>query len=143
MAGFKATAVISKMSYDFSGIAVDDEEVGAMLDKAKGVTPEPSGAQVRHFQQRQKEILGLAPDTPIADLNLAMQAKTEDELLEMDEDIMDIVAEVTSGKPSRDVLAALPFRVREAYYGHIVGELSNFLAGNATIRRSLATVPNG
>lgn len=134
MAGFKATQVISKMSYDFTGIPLADEDVAKVLDGARGVTPEPSGAQVRQFQISMREVLGLPPNTPQAEIILAINAKSKDELLDLDEDFMDIVAEVTSGSPSREILAALPFRIREAYYGYIYGELSNFLAGSATTR---------
>lgn len=137
MAGFKASAAISKMTYDFSGIAVDDEDVQAILDgpEGKGTTPEPSGPQVRHFQAEQRKVLGLAADTPQEDVNKHMLSLSEDEFIDLDDDILNIVADVTGGKPSRQALEALPFRVRESYYGYIIGELTNFLAGPGTTRR--------
>lgn len=143
MSGFKASQAVSKMSYDFTGIEVADEDTAALLAKAKGVTPEPSPAQVRHFHATQRELLNLSPDTTQEEVVRAMAAKTEDQLLDMDEDIMDMMAEVTSGKPSRDLLAALPFRVREAYYGYLMGELANFLATSGTTRNLRAVGSSG
>lgn len=135
MAGFKATTVVSKMSYDFTGIPLADQDVAKVLDAAKGVTPEPSGEQVRQFQIAMRSVLGLPQETPQAEILATINAKSKDELLDLDEDFMDIVSEVTSGMPSREILAALPFRIREAYYGYIYGEMTNFLAGSATTPR--------
>lgn len=137
MAGFKATTVVSKMSYDFSGLEIVDEDVAELLNGklGKGITPEPSGEQVRHFQAEQRKLLGLAIDTPQAEVNRRMLEMTEEDFLELDDKIGDIIADVVSDRPSRDVIAALPFRIREAYYGYVIGELTNFLGGSATTPR--------
>jgi hypothetical protein len=143
VAGFKASAAISTLSYDFTGIEVADDEAQALLDQAKGTTPEPSGRQVRHFQARQRELLGLTPDASPEDVTKRMAEMTEDDFLGIDDDAVDMVSEVTSGRPSREELAALPFRVREAYYGWIIGELNSPTTGSGTSsRRSLAPVKN-
>jgi len=132
MAGFKATAAVSGLSYDFSGVEVADDDDAELLDKAKGTTPEPSYAQVRHMQAA----------TAPAEINRAMARMDEDELLERDGAIAEIIAGVTSGKPSLEEITALPFRVREAYVGWICGELNNPTAGTGSTRRSLVPVKN-
>lgn len=142
MAGFKATAAVSGLSYDFSGVEVADDDDAELLDKAKGTTPEPSYAQVRHMQAELKELLGLAAATDPAEINRAMARMDEDELLERDTAIAEIIAGVTSGKPSLEEITALPFRVREAYVGWICGELNNPTVGTGSTRRSLAPVKN-
>jgi hypothetical protein len=142
MAGFKATAAVSGLSYDFTGLEVLDDDAADLLDKAKGTTPEPSYQQVRHMQAAIKTLLGLDPDVDPAEINKEMARMSEDDLLERDEEFTDIIAGVTSGRPSRDEIAALPFRVREAYIGWVCGELNNPTAGTGSTRRSLAPVRN-
>ncbi len=143
MAGFKASERVSGLSYDFRGVEVDDPDNQALLDGAKGTTPEPSSRQVRTMQARQREILGLGPDTTPEEANKALASKTEDEWFELDDEVLDMIADVTSGRPSRDELAALPFRAREAYYGWILGELNNPSVGaSGSTRRALAPVKN-
>lgn len=142
MAGFKATQAVSGLSYDFTGLEVQDDETAELLDGAKGTTPEPSYQQVRHMQTRLKELLGLDGDADVAEINRAMARLSEAELLERDDDIADIIAGVTSGRPSIEEIAALPFRVREAYVGWICGELNNPTVGTGSTRRSLAPVRN-
>jgi hypothetical protein len=142
MAGFKATAAVSGLSYDFTGLEVLDDDAADLLDKAKGTTPEPSYQQVRHMQAAIKTLLGLDPDVDPAEINKEMARMSEEDLLERDEEFTDIIAGVTSGRPSRDEIAALPFRVREAYIGWVCGELNNPTAGTGSTRRSLAPVRN-
>lgn len=136
MAGFKASQAVSKMAFDFSGLEIEDDKAAELLNgpEGKGVTPEPSGEQVRHFQARQRDILGLPPDTPQAEVNKRMMAMTETEFLELDSKIIEIVTDVVSERPSFEVISALPFRIREAYYGYVIGELTNFLGGLGTTR---------
>jgi hypothetical protein len=142
MAGFKATNAVSGLSYDFTGLEVLDDDAADLLDGAKGTTPEPSYQQVRHMQARLKELLGLDGDVDPVEINRAMARMSEDELLARDDDIADIIAGVTSGRPSIEEITALPFRVREAYVGWICGELNNPTAGTGSTRRSLAPVRN-
>lgn len=143
MSGFKASERVSGLSYDFRGVEVDDINDQTLLDDARGTTPEPSSRQVRTMQACQREILGLGPDTTPEDMNKALAGKSEAEWFELDDEVLDMIADVTSGRPSRDELAALPFRAREAYYGWILGELNNPSAGaSGTTRRALAPVKN-
>lgn len=142
MAGFKATQAVSGLSYDFTGLEVQDDDAADLLDKCKGTTPEPSYQQVRHMQSRFKALLGLDGDVDPVEINKAMARMSEDELLERDDEIAEIISGVTSGRPSIDEISALPFRVREAYVGWICGELNNPTAGTGSSRRSLAPVKN-
>lgn len=141
MAGFKATEAVSALTYDFRGIAVADDEAAELLEKAHGTTPEPSVEQFRRFQAAQREMLGVPPGTPQEEVNATLSTMSVDELREMDEEFLDMIAEVTSGAPSREELAALPFRTRQRYYGFLIGELDSPTTGTATpSRRSLVPV---
>jgi hypothetical protein len=143
MAGFNARQAVSALSYDFTGIEVADDDAADLLAAAKGTTPEPSQKQVRHLQAVQRDLLGLPPDTTPVEANKVMAAMSEDELDDLDEQVTDMIAEVTNGKPSREELEALPFRVRQAYHGWLLGELANPSGGTSTgTRRSLAPVKN-
>ena len=141
MAGFKASEAISTLNYDFTGFTVADERDAELLAKAKGTTPEPSGRQIRHFYAQQQKLFGLEPGATPQEIQDVVSKMTEDELHEMDEEIMDLMSAVTSGSPSREVLEALPFRIREMYYGWLLGELANPTIGtNGTSRRSLVPI---
>lgn len=137
MGGFKAREVVSALEYDFAGIKANTPEDQELLDAARGVTPEPSTMQVRRMNTRQKALLGLPADATVKDTLDALATKSEEELLEIDEEQLDIVADITSGEPSRDELAALPWRHRQGYYGWLLGELNNPSVGTASTRRSV------
>lgn len=142
MAGFKATQAVSGLSYDFTGLEVQDDDAAELLDKCKGTTPEPSYQQVRHMQSRFKQMLGIGDEVDPVEINKAMARMSEAELLDRDDEIAEIIAGVTSGSPSIEEIQALPYRVREAYVGWICGELNNPTAGTGSTRRSLAPVKN-
>jgi hypothetical protein len=138
MAGFKATEAVSALTYDFRGFAVADEDAAELLKEAHGTTPEPSVEQFRRLQAAQRELLGLQPGASQEEVNASLAGMSVDEMREMDEEMLDIVADVTSGAPSRDELAALPFRIRQRYYGFLFGELDSPTTGTAPpARRSL------
>lgn len=141
MSGFKASERISSLSYDFRGITVADDDAQELLDGARGVTPEPSPRQVRHMQARQREVLGLSPDTTPEEANKVMAGKDEAEWNDIDDDVLDMIAELTNGSPSREELAVLPFRVQQSYYGWLLGELNSPSIGTSgSTRPSLAPV---
>lgn len=143
MGGFKAVERVSALTYDFRGITVADPDAQDILDQAHGSTPEPSSHAVRRMQARQREALGMAPDTSQEEVNRALASKTEDEWRELDDEFTDMISEVCAGRPSRAELVALPYRVRESFYGWILGELNNPTDGtSAGTRRSLAPVKN-
>ncbi len=137
MAGFKAREVVSGLDYDFGGITANDDDTQKVLDSARGVIPEPSTLQVRRMNSRQKDLLELPADATVQDTLDALATKTEEELLEIDEQQLDIIADITSGSPSREELAALPWRHRQAFYGWLLGELNNPTAGTTSTRRSV------
>lgn len=143
MTGFVASERISALKYDFRSIEAADDDAQELLDQAKGVTPEPSTRQVRHMQARQREILGLSQDTSVEEANRVLAGLDEDAWNEVDDDVLDMVAEVTNGRPSREEIAALPFRYQQGYYGWLLGELNSPSIGTSnSTRRSLAPVKN-
>lgn len=137
MGGFKAREKVSGLEYDFTGITVADKSDQDLLDEAVGVIPEPSTYGVRRMNGRLNDMLGLAPDATLQERMEALSSKTEAEMHEVDDEQLDIIAEITDGSPSREELAALPFRHRVAFYGWILGELNNPSAGTTSTRRSV------
>ena len=137
MAGFKAAEKVSGLDYDFSGIVVADADAQDLLDHAHGVIPEPSTQATRRLTARQNDLLGLPPDATPQDRLDALAAKSEEEMLEIDDQQLDIIAELTAGQPSREEIAALPFRHRQAFYGWLLGELNNPSVGTTSTRRSV------
>lgn len=135
MAGFKARERVSGLEYDLSGITVADDDAQALLDSAKGVIPEPSTYAVRRMNGRLNDLLGLEADATMEQRLEALASKTEDEMHEIDDEQLDIIAEIANGSPSREELEALPFRHRQAFYGWLIGEMANPTAGTTSTRR--------
>lgn len=137
MGGFKAREKVSGLEYDFSGITVAADGDQELLDEAKGVIPEPSTYGVRRMNGRLNDLLGLDADASMEQRLNALASKSEAEMHDIDTEQLDIIAEITSGCPSAQELAALPFRHRQAFYGWLIGELANPSAGTTSTRRSV------
>lgn len=99
-----------------------------------GTVPEPSDAAIaRLFRRVQEEV---AREVEKFGVDLEEKATTPEALIEMmgaidEEDILNtatlmtnIFAELCAGMPTEDQLAALPFRVRNAFFGWLMGELN-------------------
>jgi len=156
--GFKASEAVSPLEYDFHP-HVD----------AKGVTPEPSTDQIVQLQVAQKaalEKLGIDTDEVDNDDQGNMQSLmdmmaglSEEQLYEIQDEQADAVAEVcgaergetdadggvywSGGNPSRDEIIALPFRIRQAYFGWLMGQLFDPESAAAGTRPSLKAVRGG
>lgn len=99
---------------------------------AKGSVPEPTSDQVAQFYtdlQNNYELVldaerlaGYDLSTP-GDLMRLGATLTYDETRALYDHNLDTYAKVCSGKPSRDELAALPHRSRQAFYGAVAGWL--------------------
>lgn len=135
--GFKAKDAVAKLDFDFGY-----EDPTGWVDGPKGVTPEPSVAQVRHFRYRLRELSG-ATSEDREELEKALAEMSEEEFAARDEEFLDEIAAVTSGQPSREDIAALPHRLQQAYIGSLVGDLFTPEAHAGGTRPSLGLVKTG
>lgn len=115
MGGFVAGDAVEPLSFDFSA-----------FDGPCGTTPEPSQAQhaayLRMVIETAKEATGEDFDSGV-DAAVALSHLNPDQLEQNHQRLLDGLADLTSGEPSRDVLAALPMRVLQAYVGFLSREL--------------------
>lgn len=127
---FKAEDAVEPLSYSF-----------APYHDSKGTVPEPTDDQVAAFYGdlgRQLE-LALGPERmagvdvtdPIAVGGVFMSLTTDDHK-KMYEQLLDLHAAVCSDSPGREVLEALPFRLRRAWYGAVQGWLRPEVSTPAT-----------
>jgi hypothetical protein len=146
--GFKASEAVEALDFDFSGISLADENAAQILENAKGTVPEPTQRQLTHFFHRLTELAASAdvpdiPDDPSPQQVLAVLGSMSDEQLEQqNEQVIQIFAELCSGSPSAEQLAALPHRVRQAFIGWLSEKLANPPKLHPATRPS-AAVPNG
>lgn len=124
MAGFNAATAVEAMDYDFTAFG-----------GRKGAIPEPSTGQVKEFFKALQAIAaevrpmmdkaakankGELDEADIAELMSMM----DDDLVEKQQDkIIDAVAELCGGSPSRDEIAKLPYRVLGAFNAWIGREI--------------------
>lgn len=99
---------------------------------SKGTVPEPSSDQVAQFYtDLQTGFEAVLPADRVADYDLSSPTDllklnlslTVDETKALYDRHLDTYAAVCQGTPSRDDLEALPFRLRQAFYGALVGWL--------------------
>lgn len=113
MAGFVSSQQIEPLAYDF-------EEHGP-----SGVTPEPTQGTLTRFLGRLKEVTGdvgiESPDELAAALDTFDEAKLE----EVNGQMVDAVADLCQGHPTRDEIVALPVRIQQAWTGWLLGQLTD------------------
>lgn len=123
MPAFKATEAAEALDYDFRPFY--DEQ---------GAVAEPSDDQVSEFYAAMTSTIkdGLGEDDPrllgvdltdpeqVGKLYLKL---TADDHRKMYARMLEVHAAVTGDKPSREALEALPYRVRQAWYGAVQGWL--------------------
>lgn len=118
---------------------------------AKGAVPEPTDKQVQAFYARLgnglRDVTGEDLDVtdPVA-VAKVMANVTEEQLGKMSDAMLDAHAEVcgakydpatqswSGGHPTREQIEQLPYRVRQAFYGHLQGWLNPEASGPATRR---------
>jgi hypothetical protein len=101
----------------------------------KGIVPEPTRAQVNNLMKAVTMAFkdaGLAPNTEEGEVLSPDQVadtmnKVEDpEMFEkLTTVLLDCLAEVCGGSPSREVLEALPYRPFQGFFGYLIGNLTN------------------
>jgi hypothetical protein len=142
MAGFDAGSIVEPMNWDFS-----------KFGGGSGTVPEPSDAEVERFLKKYQVLVTQTLRT--AELNAAQQlddaiskaaGTDESRLLTLQESIsvmsqidsgelasssdavdalVDLFASICKGSPSKEQLMSLPHRIRAAFYGWLMGQLTN------------------
>lgn len=121
MTKFKATEAVEPLDYDMRP-----------YDDAQGTVPEPSNSLVAEFYSKLgktlEEALGedrtadvdMTVPEEVGKLFMTLGAEDHEAMYEQ---LLDLYAKVCGGSPSRDTLAALPYRLRQAFYGAVQGWL--------------------
>jgi hypothetical protein len=161
MSGFDAGNVVLAMDWDFS-------KFGA----GKGTVPEPSDVKIERFLRKYRVIANQAlnaagsaivleddpkllqdeegnPKIPtLADAIAVMkQIDLEDDgtmqSRQVAEQMLDLFDWFCDGKPGRGQLQQLPNRIRAAFYGWVVGQVTNPDFGPAADTKPLLNLVNG
>lgn len=118
--GFDASTAVEPLDYDFTHFASRDP----VLADAKGVIDEPSDEAVQKMQRQFAEATKAFRDAssgdgpPLAELDRDVFEASETAILEA-------VAEVCNGSPSREQLAALPYRHKRRFLTWLQRQLMN------------------
>lgn len=126
MAGFVAAEEVEPLNFDFKPYGTDDENVG--------VIPEPSSDQIQQFRTTvseliQQELPDIDDEASIAVLRRALIAAIGKDQTELQQKMLQALADVCSNRPSFDLLHHLPWRHQQAFTGWISGI---FLLPNAS-----------
>lgn len=126
MPKFDASTIGGDIEYDFS-----------KWGGPAGVVPEPPRNAVSKLMKTVSTAfkeMGLRDEdaddeslTPNDVVNTMAKAEEDDEELfeKLTEKLTDALAEVCAGSPSRDALAALPYRPFMGFFGYLIGNLTN------------------
>ena len=117
---FDAAEAVPELEWSFHTLYLRKPEAYPGLKDAHGVTDEPSDDDIERFQKAMATAMGKAvPDgvdpTDRAAVARASQDMPDGQFKEIQDSILDAVAELTKGSPSREQLAALPFRHKRRY----------------------------
>lgn len=99
---------------------------------ARGTVPEPTDEQVAEFYAKLGKQLEIALGAErVADVDMTDPMAVGELFMSLDADdnrklydaLLELHADVCSGEPSKEAIAALPFRLRRAFYGAVQGWL--------------------
>lgn len=114
---FDAATAVEPMDYDFTKYAVDEQ--GKPLSGAKGTVPEPSQDEFRTYTRALTEIQGdfkaLEKEFEKDDLSVAELKKLGDTAEKLGKKIDKLVGTLCHNVPSEEIVAMLPFRVKNAF----------------------------
>jgi hypothetical protein len=154
MAGFDAGAEVDPLDYDFTTIKALPGAVREILKDAKGTIPEPSNEQVNKFLRKQRSKLE-SHGVKIEDFDPADQIKSmtavakalatasPEDIDKMASGMVDAVAELCGGTPTREQIDALPQRIQTAFFGWLMGKLTSPESAAGGTKPSLAVVRAG
>lgn len=136
--GFDAGTVVAPLDYNFDSLAKlpkyqnpDGTSMYPELVGVVGTTPEPSDEAVQKMQRAfvaSTKALQPAADVDPNDPRAVRQALDDmprELFAKAEEDILDALAELCAGSPTREQLKALPYRHKREYIKWLQGELMN------------------
>jgi hypothetical protein len=129
---FKANTTVHALDYDFRP-HVD----------AVGTTPEPSDKAVRHFLYEIQKLMEKMPDTEDPNFIDRFREMSEEDFDALADQVLDLVAEITQGSPTRDEIAALPHRIQRAYINWLRKELTDPEVPSAATNTSVVPMRRG
>jgi hypothetical protein len=137
----------------------DDSTIGGELaydftkwNGPKGTVPEPPRFAVNRLLRKVDETfkdLGLKDTDDTSELGVDDVADTmnkiddEEKFVKLQEALLDALAELCDGNPSREVLEALPYRPFQGFFGYLIGNLTNpevSVSGTSNSQRRLKSV---
>lgn len=121
MGGFDASTAVEALDYDFTSVGGE-----------KGTIAEPSPKQVEDALERIRkaateggiDLASLDDDSPGAILRVLADAP-EGALTKITQEVSDAAVELCGGKPSKEEVDALPYRVQQAFVGWLLGQFSD------------------
>ena len=117
--GFDAGSAVEALEYDFTTCAIDGKPC-----LGQGTIPEMTDKQLRDFGKATLRVMKKLGGDANATSPKTLFASLAPENLEVAlDDMTAMVATFCQGHPSEDELKALPFRVRQAFFGWLFGEL--------------------
>lgn len=164
MAGFDAGNVVEAMDWDFTKYKAgkgtvpepSDVELERFLRKYRVLVTSVMQAAGVEIIVRDNEMIELKPDgvtrTQALTMPEAIKLMGEIDLEKVEESssykisdaMLDLVVTITKGKPSKQQLLKLPNRIRGAFFGWLIGQLTNPDFGPAVdTSPSLALVNGG
>jgi hypothetical protein len=136
--GFDAGSIVEPLNYNFDTLArmkeytnPDGTSMFPELVGVYGTTKEPSDEAVQKMQRAFIDATkGLNPAEDVDPEDRRAVAKALNDLpreafAKAEEDILNALAELCQGSPTRDQLAALPYRQKREYIKWLQGQLMN------------------
>lgn len=146
--GFDAADIVEPLDYNFDTLARRYPGLYPALDGVSGTVPEPSDEMVQRFQRdfagATADLIPEGVDTNdraalarvMRDMDDAVYKKSEDALL-------DALAALTRGQPTREQMGALPYRMKREFIKWLTNELMNPESSTVVSTPSLAIVNDG
>lgn len=120
MAGFVLADQVEPLAYDFGAYG------------PSGVTPEPSQGGLTRFLTQIKDLAQVAgvdaadlQDAAPAEVARVLDSLDEHKLEETNGQMVDALADLCQGHPTRDEIQALPARIQQAWTGWLMGQLTD------------------
>lgn len=118
MATFDANS-IGSINYDF-----------AHWNGPAGTVPEPSDSQIDELMSdlrtaMKKYDMDVDESDDTSDVTEKMNNASENFFKDMQEDLIKAYGKVCGGSPSEETLRNLPFRIRNKFFGYLMGEITN------------------
>ena len=117
--------------FDADSIGGDIEYDFTKWNGPKGVVPEPPRGLVNDMMKKVSAAfkeLGVSDKDNLTPEDVAdtMNEVEDDEMFQkLTDKLVEILAEVCSGSPSKEALAALPYRPFMGFFGYLIGNLTN------------------